>query len=117
MQITAANAQEMAAKSLASRRQAATMRAIRLAVPAQTPQIPAQLADYHETRLTRVRVMLDELDAQQLKTRDPQQRERLARAQTLLAEQERILAGRPLPGARRPGPASDRPASTLIEPL
>jgi hypothetical protein len=34
----------------------------------------------------------------------------LAQAQERLAEQERLLSGRPLPGSRRPGKADARPA-------
>jgi hypothetical protein len=50
---------------------------------------------------------------------DPQRLDRLASAQMRLAEQERILAGRPLPGSRKPAPervAGRRSAPSLHAP-
>lgn len=51
------------------------------------------------------------LDAMVLEETDPQKLDRIASAQAKLAEQERILDGRPLPGSRRPG--SERPARMI----
>ena len=55
-------------------------------------------------RLERVRLQLDRVDAMMLTEDDPQRLDRLASAQMRLSEQERILAGRPLPGSRKPAP-------------
>lgn len=77
-----------------------------------TPLLPAPmpaLDDYQVRRLHRVRVQLDQLDEaitrETAKERpDGQRLNWLAQAQDRLSEQERILAGRPLPGSRRPSP-------------
>jgi hypothetical protein len=69
---------------------------------------PLQAADcYVNERLARVRLQLDRLDKMMMSEKDPQKLDRLASAQARLAEQERILNGRPLPGSRRP--AADAP--------
>jgi len=106
--ITSANAREMAAKGN-------FIRWSRKPVPATTEQIPAPPAivaekpdDYHSRRLSRVRAQLDSLDS---RLEDEFQRPRpdaktikaIVEAQMRLSEQERILAGRPMPGSRRPG--------------
>jgi hypothetical protein len=118
MRFTAANAREMAAKSHAARLQ-------RLASQAQAADIfshtsqggPHDAADdYVSRRLVRVRVQLDQLDAAITRETaevqpDGQRLNWLAGAQERLADQERILAGRPLPGSRRP--EKDRPARTF----
>ena len=106
---TAANAREMAANSHRARSQ-------RLAsgnpagdsspqTPLMTPQLPAYVAK----RLTRVRGQLDLLDKQiesllSADMVDYQAVERAARSSGSLAEQERTLDGRPLPGSMRPRP-------------
>ena len=64
---------------------------------------------FHSRRLDRVRRQLDSVDAAiqteaNRKEPDGQRLNWLASAQERLAEQERVLAGRPLPGSRRPGP-------------
>lgn len=62
--------------------------------------------DYGVRRLARVRAQLDALDRAIERIienpRDSKGLKELVDAQTRLAEQERILAGRPLPGSRRP---------------
>jgi len=63
-----------------------------------TPPNPS----YQEIRLARVRAQLDKLDAWILSEKDPQKLDRLASAQAKLAEQERQLAGRPMPGSLKP---------------
>jgi len=80
--------------------------------PDPTAQQPAQDDGYTACRLARIRAQLDLVDARiteeaDRKTADGQRLNWLASAQERLAEQERILAGRPLPGSRRPLP--DRP--------
>lgn len=97
--ITAATARTMAARSAQARRERAAALIERLREPA-----PADESDaYAKRQLARVRVLLDDVDEQLAKTRDPQDRERLARAANTLSERERVLSGRPLPGSRRPG--------------
>jgi hypothetical protein len=57
---------------------------------------------YVAARLMRVREQLNRFDSMMAKETDPQRLDRLASAQSRLSEQERILAGRPLPGSKRP---------------
>ena len=97
---TSANAREMNARSHAAKRAKARDAA---QPPPETPQAPSTDA-FVSRRLARVRALLDDIDDQLAKARDPLDRERLARAANVLSEQERILDGRPLPGARKPGP-------------
>lgn len=71
---------------------------------------------YAEEVLTRTRRQLDlvaERILEELERDKPDSRRLrdLSDAQRHLAEQERILSGRPLPGSRRPGP--ERPASQV----
>lgn len=111
-QFTAANAREMAAKSAQARR--------RLPLEPVQPTVAAgeladPIPDYHSKRLTRVRVQLNTLDSrledEMRRTRpDARKIKELVDAQIRLSEQERILAGRPLPGSHRPiKPRADRP--------
>jgi hypothetical protein len=102
--ITRANARRMAAKSHDARRQ----RRLAREYPHASPQPIPQLTDYVSLRLTRVRKQLDKVDGMMMKEKDPQKLDRLASAQTRLAEQERIMSGRPLPGSRRPGKEKPR---------
>lgn len=57
---------------------------------------------YREVRLSRVRIQLDKLDEMLMSENDPAKLDRLASAQARLSEQERILAGRALPGSLKP---------------
>lgn len=68
----------------------------------QTAEPLPELAIYTRARLERVRTQLDRVDAMMLTEDDPAKLDRLASAQARLSEQERILAGRPLPGSFRP---------------
>jgi hypothetical protein len=61
---------------------------------------------YLQTRLSRVRRMLDRIDECIESESDPMRLDKLTSAQSKLAEQERVLAGRPLPGTKRPEKAS-----------
>jgi hypothetical protein len=114
---TAANAREMAAKAHATRQQRPGSGKLAGKTFPQTPQggphEPAN--DYVSRRLARMRVQLDSvgraIEAEATKaTPDGQRLNWLAQAQERLAEQERILDNRPLPGSRRPGKADARPA-------
>jgi len=123
-----ANARENAAKAHAARLQ-------RLASEAQAAETfphtsqggPHDAAnDYVLRRLARVRVQLDLVDKRITeqandKTVDGQVLNWLCAAQERLAEQERVLAGRPLPGSRRPRndePRDAQPGAWMVaEPL
>jgi hypothetical protein len=100
---TAENARQYAALSAEVRRAKA------LSAPADHEQSADAQADGFTTRrLARVRIqlgMLDEAIEAEARKRQPdgQKIDRLAAAQFRLSEQERVLAGRPLPGSRRPG--------------
>ena len=103
---TAANAREMGAKSHEARRQRSFMPAIY-----QTAQ-PQSANNYVTARLVRVREQLNRIDSMMSKETDPQKLDRLALAQARVAEQERILDGRPLPGSRKPSP--ERPGGRYL---
>lgn len=124
---TAANARENAAKAHAARRQRLVSGTQAEETFPQTPQVNQQEAadDYIMKRLARVRVQLDSVDraieAEATKaTPDGQRLNWLAQAQERLAEQERILDNRPLPGSRRPKsdarPRRGRPPIQFVRP-
>lgn len=94
---TKENAAEMAHRRAAKLR--ADREAQRLAVETATldPSI-----EYSQRRLARVRLQLDRLDKMMMEVNDPQKLDRIASAVARLAEQERQLSGRPLPGTLRP---------------
>lgn len=82
--------------------------------PSQDQPQLAHDADYQDRRLARVRVQLNQLDEAITRETskvqpDGQRLNWLAQAQDRLSEQERILAGRPLPGSRRPREERSRP--------
>ena len=101
-----ANAKEMAAKSHAARLQRRTSGNLAGETFPQTPQVGQEEAanDYVARRLARVRKQLDSVDAaiEECIGGDSKRLKELTDAQMRLAEQERQLAGRPLPGSRRP---------------
>ena len=108
---TAATARENAAKAHAARRQRLASGNPAAETFPQAPQVgPHEAAnDYVSRRLARVRVQLDLVDRRiteqaNAKTVDGQVLNWLCSAQERLAEQERVLAGRPLPGSRKPAP-------------
>ena len=74
---------------------------------------PAQV--FVEKRLTRVREQLERLDDLVKTEKDAKMLKALADATTRLSEQERILAGRPLPGSRRPREDRGRVSAGWIE--
>lgn len=80
------------------------------AEPPPAPPSPQETpSDYVSQRLARVRLQLARLDDLLDSETDPQKIDRLASAIARLAEQERQLANRPLPGSRRP--PKERPLS------
>jgi hypothetical protein len=101
-QFTSANAREMAARSQEARRQRKIEREATPMVPQSSPQPGDNNDDFITKRLARVRMQLERLDAMMEKETDAQKLDRLASAQARLAEQERVMAERPLPGTRRP---------------
>lgn len=95
----------------------AQAKAVITQAPAPVITEPApDLTIYTRTRAERVRLQLDRVDAMMLVESDPQKLDRLASAQARLSEQERILAGRPLPGSYRPMPErTSRKAGRTVE--
>ncbi len=73
--------------------------------------------DFQATTLARTRELLSDTLARMAKATDPKDLELLARAASHMAELERRLAGRPLPGTtRRDGPAAPPPRAKLPDP-
>ncbi len=115
---TAANAREMASRAHAARlRRLAGGEAAAETSP-QMPQVGSHGSSdpYVKRRLGRVRAQLDNVDRAieaeaAKKTPDGQRLNWLAQAQERLSEQERLLAGRPLPGSRKPEPAPNSTAT------
>lgn len=97
--ITSANARQMNALGWQARRKRDEQLRQTIATLVQSPQL-----DYHNKRLARVRAQLDRLDSELEKCSlsDSKRIKELTDAQLRLSEQERILAGRPLPGSRKP---------------
>lgn len=84
--------------------------------PAEPPQEPAIGLDYTAIRLMRVRKQLDRLDELASEETDPKRCKEFADATSRLQEQERQLAGRPLPGTLKPSSKAPRATQTLPEP-
>jgi len=101
--ITSANARELQAKAVQSRREHAEERLKQVELHKLAEQLTEQPCDYVTAQIVRVRAHLTKIDDLMVKAVDPLDIDRLARARGQLSEQERILSGRPLPGARRPG--------------
>jgi hypothetical protein len=80
-----------------------------IAIEAMRQQL--DIDSYVAANLARVRKQLDKVAEMLLREDDPAKIDRLASAQSRLAEQERQLAGRPLPGSLRPNnkPERNRP--------
>lgn len=125
-QITAANAREMAAKSQEVRRRNKAERDMAREAEPATPQSvlqsdsQSQATDGYASRLlVRVRGEIDAiLDAlvverQKKDGPDPARIDRLASAFARLAEAERQLSDRPLPGTKRPPSPTKSPSGVL----
>jgi hypothetical protein len=118
MLFTKQNARLFAARSAEGRRQAKIVRLDRdrmldrliqeandrsLQAVALAATVSANAEDgYLAHRLQRVRLQIDRLDDLIDASSDPGEIDRLAAASTRLAEQERLLDGRALPGSLRP---------------
>ena len=79
--------------------------------PPMAKPVTDQIDSFTFQRLMRVRAQIERIDALLADEDEPKQLKELADALTRLADQERILAGRPLPGSRRP--EKDKPARTF----
>lgn len=79
--------------------------------PALTPLSPQ--SQYCADRLSLVRKQLARIDAMLFEETDPAKLDRLASATAKLAEQERQLADRPLPGTKKP---DSRQPRAVVEP-
>ena len=79
---------------------------------ARLVQIALQQPDFAMKRLARVREQLVRVDEMMMTETDPQRMDRLASAQARLAEQERILDGRPMPGSLKP--SQNKPARSRV---
>lgn len=111
--ITAENARELQQKAAKAR---ALARANRVLADARV-EIAVQGAEFTEKALARVRLQLDQVYEAFRKERDPQKLDRLAAAQSRLAEQERQLSNRPLPGTLRPQSPGKRSKLATPEPI
>lgn len=117
---TAEQAHAMALKSAESRRERAKLRALAPAasIPPNSPTLSGP--DFAGVTLLRVRAQIDRLltrlaEHLDRKSIDGQQVRYLSGALSDLAELERVLAGRPLPGSRRPSSAEPaRPPAPII---
>ncbi len=78
-----------------------------IATPIANPTIEP---DFASQRLVRVRQEILRQDEMQKASKDPDEIEKLSRSLKALSEQERILAGRPMPGSLKP---SSKPARRL----
>lgn len=110
-QFSPANAREMAARSHAARKKRTIERdaAQNLAEPvSQTIADQPKPDEFIARRLARVRKQLRRIDDLLDTETDPAKLDKLASASSRLAEQERVLSDRPLPGSRRPPTPKDR---------
>jgi hypothetical protein len=82
---------------------------------AAIPETATNKDPFVTRRLMRVREQLEKLDALASGVKDTKRLKELADATTRLSEQERILAGRPLPGSRRPRENRARVSAGWIE--
>lgn len=96
---TSENAREMARRSAIAR---AEKKAQREKEVAEAAPLPLACDDFVKSQLASVRAQIQRLNAKLLKMHDSQKLNWLASAVSKLAEQERILSGRPLPGQLKP---------------
>ncbi len=81
-----------------------------------TPIAEQPAIDYTTIRLMHVRKQLDRLDSLASEETDTKRCKEFADATSRLQEQERQLAGRPLPGTLKPSSAKPRRPETMPEP-
>ena len=104
---TAENARLMALRSVEARRQRKDNPQPSATQPSANTL--ATLDDYQAKTIVRVRERMDKLLDLLEEEEDPNKLDRLASAFAKLQEEERKLAGRPLPGSRRPSPEKSKP--------
>ena len=76
-----------------------------------------ELDEFEAKTLARVRLQLDKISDMFNEATEAAELDRLASAQARLAEQERILSGRPLPGSLRPKQSkASKPISSMSTP-
>lgn len=114
--ITPQTAAELAAKSHEARRRNKELREQSDTEPQPIPQTEPIALDFAAQRLSRVRTQLDRIDALAAEETDPKQLKFLADAAGRLQEQERQLAGRPLPGTLKPSAKPPRRPEPMPEP-
>lgn len=75
-------------------------------------------AEYVMRRITRTREQIEELDRKMSRSSDPRAIKALSDAMKNLAELERVLSGRPLPGSNKPSsPPRKAGSNGQISPL
>jgi len=107
--INPTNAREMALRSWDARRK----RKAEALASITNPAPPVASDVYVQEQLIITRAHLERLDKRLATASDALDIDRLARARASLAEQERILAGRPLPGKAK----EEKPARSKAAPL
>ena len=124
MPITVETARKFAAKSAivrAERKRELLQAEKTLKAIVYQPSFAPRLASHDEyvsQTLTRVRTQLEKVYELFRDETDPAKLDRLASAQARLAEQERQLAGRPLPGSLKPSSKPNRSrASQFSQPV
>lgn len=113
--ITAENAAELARKSHEAKR-AKAERVQAEVNEALKQQVATDSTDFISQRLSRVRAQLVRLDALASQEDDPKRIREYADATSRLQEQERQLAGRPLPGTLKPSSKPQTRAPAVPQP-
>lgn len=111
--ITPENARELQQKAAKARSLAAANRVLANA----KAEVAVQGLEFTEKLLARVRLQMDQVYEAFRATQDPQKLDRLAAAQSRLAEQERQLSNRPLPGTLRPSTRQPKRSERAPEPI
>jgi hypothetical protein len=114
MRFTAANAREMAARSIATRK-AAEARRTASPTPIPLPAIPPADAD-PGVNVACVRARLATLDGMMAKAKTDREGDNLTRAFDRLFRVWCVLSNTRGPGHRRPGPPARQPREIVIEP-
>lgn len=113
-QFTRENARAMALRAQEVLKAKKAKRLALLNAPEPEP-LPAD--KYVEQRIARTRAQIEKLDTRLATCRDPKAIKFLADAIAKLAELERVLSGRPLPGQLRPSGPKPRKSGNLVQPL
>lgn len=108
---TAENAAEMGRRGAEARAKREEQMRLAIELAVKDPVI-----DFADRTLARVRIQMDKLadEIDREITGESKRLKELTDAYSRLADQERILAGRPMPGSRKPAP--DRPTKRQFAP-